>query len=282
MIANNRYLEGSEPTLSALQSMHLQWFAEGDGTSTGTGDKPASEGTGNNGGSGSDRGQGEGPKLGWRAALKADLRDHELVKDKKDINEVTLALIQAHEKLKRSVALPSEKADEKELGEFYQKLGRPETKDHYTFEEPKLPQGLSYDKEFETWFREVAYRSGLTAPQAQALHKAYMDRLIQSYTEARRTEEQRVEEAKKALQSEWGSKFAERLQRADRYVTKLFGEEFSSWLKETGAANDLRVIKAMDKIAQLVDEDTIEKGRSSATRSKTDGGFFYNTPNMRE
>lgn len=281
MIANNRNKGGSNPALSNLRAMHLQWFAEGDGTGGNPSNSGTPEGTGNNGKSNDGQPQDSGQKLGWRAALKAELREHELVKDKKDINEVTLALIDAHEKLKRSIPLPGEKANEQELGEFYKRLGRPDSKDGYTFKKPSLPEGMVYDETFETWFKDVAYRSGLTAQQATLLHKEYMDRLLHSYTEARRTEEQRIEEAKKTLQTEWGSKYSERLQRADRYVSKLFGEEFSSWLKETGAANDLRVVKAMDRLAQLVDEDTIEKGRSSATGTKN-RGLFYNTPGMEE
>ncbi len=283
MKANNRMTGGSGFSHIISLPMHLQWFAaEGDGTGGGDGNG-AADGTGNNGGGTGNNAPADGsPKLGWRAALKAELRDHELLRDKKDINEVSVALIDLNERMKRSVVLPGEKADEKELGEFFKKLGRPDSKDEYAFERKKLPEGMTYSDEFETWFKDSAHKAGLTKTQAAQLYALYNDQMEARFTKQSADQSAALAETEKILRQEWKDGYKVRLERARRVVSQLGGEELVSYLQETGLGNDIRLVKAMDRIAELVGEDTLVKGFGSKTKGKTgsDGWSFPNTPGM--
>jgi hypothetical protein len=150
----------------------------------------------------------------------------------------------------QGVQVPGEDASEEEINEFYTKLGKPKSKDGY---ELTAPEGTEENKELKQWFTEAAHTANLTNAQAQALYSRW--------NEAQKAKrEAAAKEVRGELTKEWGEETEKNIERADRVAELIGGEAFKRWLRATGAGNDINFIKGMHRVAELVGEDTLERG----------------------
>ena len=157
----------------------------------------------------------------------------------------------------KGVQVPGENASDEEVAEFFAKLGKPESKDGYDLQPP---EGVQENQALKDWFLEAAHAAHLTKAQAQALYEKW-----NTLQNDRQTASE--EEVMAQLREEWGDQTEVNTKRAERVAELMGGEEFKSWLNETGAGNDTRLIKAMYQIAELVGEDTLERGSGKTAGS---------------
>ena len=147
------------------------------------------------------------------------------------------------------VRLPKDEADAAAWGEVWNKLGRPEKPEGYTFEGMDDMPGLDA-------FRVAAHGAGLPAKQAAAVAKWYAEH------QAAQRETMRVE-AEGTLKQEWGAAFDERLTSARKALDQFGGEELREWMERSGFGNHPGVIRMFSKVAQQMAEPGALKGGGS-------------------
>lgn len=145
----------------------------------------------------------------------------------------------------RTVVMPKEGED---AGEFWQKLGRPETIDGY---EIKAPEGQEIDPEFAGWARDTFLAGNLTKGQA--------DHLVEKWNEFQQGQVQKLEEARQAQEQElqaearktWGADFNQMKTYADRALAKFAGEEADGLIDGMG----FKALEVFAKVGRAMAED---------------------------
>jgi hypothetical protein len=110
----------------------------------------------------------------WLTSVPEPLRGHEAFKGLAKQSDVFQKFVDLTEKSKGSVTIPGEKATDEEKAAFYQKLGRPESAEKYSFSKPEgLPEDVPYSTELETAFKQMAHKINLSDAQAKELFNWY-------------------------------------------------------------------------------------------------------------
>lgn len=195
---------------------------------------------------------------GLQAALRKELRGDERLGGFGNASELAEAFLNQSDKLSQAVTLPGENASEQELVEFRRRLGVPEKPDEYEFEEG-LPEEMQ-PKTFDKWYKDVAHSAGLSKDQAAALRKAFAEQYTAGIKEVQKHKQASLEKAQKELREKYGDEYEQNIVKAQRVVKTLGGEEFSSYLEESGMGNDPRMVDAMVRFANLVSEDKLITG----------------------
>ena len=167
---------------------------------------------------------------------------------------------------KSLVELPGPDADDAKLGEFYNRLGRPESPDKYDL---KAPEGA--DPELTDWFKGTAHKYGLTAKQAASLYSDW-NQMAAGKGEAMAAEAQQSSEKEiAALKKEWGQGFEKQIDMGKRAVAALgFNEQqLSTYEAKLGTAE---MLKLFSTLGSKMGEDSFEGGE------RTGSGSFGLTP----
>jgi len=185
-------------------------------------------------------------------------------------------------KLGRSVQLPGEDATEDQRRELFKKLGMPDTFEGYDLSKPQeLPDGLNYDEEFEKAFKAAAHKAGLTKNQARGLYDWYNNRMIEQVKAFGSIKQQGFQKAEATMRQEWGDNFDTESKLTRRFVEKYGGQELQAYFDETGLGNDPRLIRALNKAAHAVGEDSLVGGEETGGAPERTPGVL-NYPSMKD
>jgi hypothetical protein len=195
--------------------------------------------------------------------------------------ELAKSYVELERKLGRSVQLPGEDATEEQRMELFKKLGMPDSFEGYDLSRPQdLPEGLAYDEDFENAFKAAAHKSGLTKTQARGLYNWYNTRVVEQVKQAGDRSKQSLAKTTEAFQKEWGDNYEKETTLTRRAVEKYGGQELQQYLDQSGLGNDPRLIRAFNKIAHAVGEDSLVGGEEpGATPDRVPGVLNY--PSMK-
>lgn len=188
----------------------------------------------------------------WVGSFNKDNQEYINKKGWKDADSILAsytALEKAFHKSPNIVELPNEE-DPKSVEAFYNKLGRPENKDKYSF----APE-TEADKQFIDQYKDIAFNSGLTDKQASNVLKWYNESsgLAQKASEEEYAIKQNAEISE--IKKEWGAAFDERLQVA-REGVKRFGLDDNQINGMEKSIGSKAFFKMMYAVGQDVTEDT--------------------------
>lgn len=169
------------------------------------------------------------------------------------------------EKAGRTVEIPDfDKADEATLKAFNTRMGVPEDASKYDL---KLPAGGASDTEFSNAMAGVMHKAGVPARQASALAQAYQE--FETSRNAANTiaEQQRYEGEDKALKTEWGAAYDNKMSLAKSAAQTLGvkAEQLDALQKVAGYG---QVMKMFADIAGKVGEDNFVTGERPNTNGK--------------
>ena len=143
------------------------------------------------------------------------------------------------------IALPSD-GDDVANWEGWQRLGTPETADGY---ELNVPEGYQdYSSELSDWFRQEAHTAKVPAHMAQRLHDAYVQRMMDSQSNAVLDQQRELEDWKNEIKKEYGTAYDEKVGMARRAVRAFGSEELSNLLDNSGLGSHPEMIRAFAKI----------------------------------
>ncbi len=232
---------------------------EGAGT---TGQPGGTEGQGTTGGKGNEGAGADGGKPkspGWRAALKAELRDHEELKEIKDVNDLAVRFIDVNGRAKAAITKPGDKATQEELNAYYEALGRPKTKDGYRFDFTKLPEGMRQDAGFTGFLQDMSFDAGLSDAQAAVVLEKLGGRLQAGLDRVKEIEGKQAAAARtettEYITKTFGDKAPTRIKEVDNAVNvvgQAIGLDLRPIMREGGTGNKLWVFKLFEFISSKI------------------------------
>jgi|ERR1700734_937037 len=201
----------------------------------------------------------------WRNSLPDDIRGEATFGKYNDV----ASLAKSHLELQKKMGVPSlpkpqDTWTEKEYGELWNQLGRPENPEGYGFKPlEKIPEGLSYSPEQDKWFAEQAHKTGLTSAQASALREQwvnYQAKQAEGNAEASKAYAAKIEEGTRKLQMEYGTKYTAALDGAEKVVQQYGSDELKELLKTTGLHKHPAVMGVFAKIGQVMMDHSVITG----------------------
>ncbi|NBN64133.1 hypothetical protein [Pannonibacter tanglangensis] len=124
-----------------------------------------------------------------------------------------------HDRAGRTVVLPGENASQEERDAFFNRLGRPEAPDNYDL---GLPGDAPVDPDFQSWFKGVAHKHGLTAAQAKALAADYVPYAAKRGDLSQQEAETLYLQEEAELKKSWGAAYSQKTEQA-KAAAKAFG-----------------------------------------------------------
>jgi len=201
----------------------------------------------------------------WRSALPEELQSNPNLEKYSSVESLAKAYINASSMLGRD-KLNMPKSDE-EWGDFYNKIGRPESPDGYEFESPQMPEEMPIDETMMSNFKEMAHQAGLTTKQANELQKWYFGQMGEQFESMVQSSEQEMTEAQNALRKEWGSAYDNKLNQAMRAVREFGGQDLVDSLEEAGVGNNTALIKAFAEAGSRIMGDKNLAGDNEGGRT---------------
>lgn len=153
--------------------------------------------------------------LGWRAALKDDLKNHDLVKGFGNPSDCVREYVKIKGESAGYIKPLTEQSTPEEKAAYFTKLGRPEKPEGYEFTKPEgLPDEM-FNPKLAGDFAQFLYDKGAPKSLAQDIYKWYNQMVVDSSKtvkdqEAQQAvvEKQKTEEVLNKLKNEWvGDKF---------------------------------------------------------------------------
>ena len=227
-----------------------------------TGQSGAAGGAQGGGTQGAQGGQGAAD---WRSMIPPEYAQDPSLANIKDLPSLVKGFISAQSMIgAEKIALPAGKNDTPEYwNQVFDKLGRPKSPDGYTFERPRIPEGMAYNEELEKSFKKVCHELGILPRQAQGLYKFYNDLAVQEFQNAAGAMDRAYADGEKKIREIFGDKADEAVQLANR-VFKTFGgspEEVAALSQRCG--NDPLVVAMLARIGQNMREDALVRGEKA-------------------
>jgi len=194
----------------------------------------------------------------WWESLPEELKADPAVRRYASMEEAIRGLVDASKLLDRdNVVVPGKESPKEDWDRYYRAIGRPDNPDGYKLEISDA------DPEVLEEFRKVAFDSGMTPAQVEALAE-FWGRLTQKGRErlSAQIEEGRAK-AEQELRREWGSSFEAELDIARRAVRAVADPEIVEIL-ESGLGNDPRVIRLFNRIGKMIGEDSLNSASGGA------------------
>ena len=196
----------------------------------------------------------------WKASLPEDIRDHPTLEKFTSPESLAKSYINAEKMIGADKVIIPKEGDEEGWKQVWAKLGRPESVDGYEFKPPEnVPEGLEYSAEVDGRLAEMFHKRGLPKSMAASLREDLIGlvseggliSLEQKNAEAE-AQEKAIEQAQKALETEWGEAYAQRGKMALKAAEVNFPPEAFAALEANGSFNNPAVIKALYNIGLKV------------------------------
>lgn len=195
---------------------------------------------------------------GWMESIPEDLRGDASLADIKDVGSLAKSYIHAQKMIgSDKIAMPGADATEEEMGDFYNKLGRPSASDGYEIPTENMPAEVPVDNEFVGRFFEEAHRIGLNKQQAAALVRWNVEAQKQQSDDYGLVMDKEMADAEESMKREFGDAYEQNLTMAQEAAQQFGGDELINLLNETGLGNKPEIIKAFANIARAISNDEV-------------------------
>lgn len=200
-----------------------------------------------------------GSSVDWKNALPDDVKTDPSLADIKDVGGLAKSYIHAQKMVGTDkISLPTENATPEEMNAFYDRLGRPK---EYEFTKAELPEGMDYNEDMEKQMKALMHSAGLTNKQANDLNNGYLKYMSEQFTNQKTADENQKAEWYKTLKTDLGKAFDEQVDLSQRAARELGGDDFLTWLDNTGQGNNPMFVKMFAKVGQMMAEAGAEPGK---------------------
>jgi hypothetical protein len=186
----------------------------------------------------------------WRDELPDDLQGIKTLEKFKDVSGLAKSYVETERYFEGAVRIPDEKASTEEWERYYTKLGRPEQSDGYEFEKAELPDGMSYNEDFEKAFLDKAHTAGLNNKQVGDLYAWWNSTSKEAHVHSQVESENTIQRAEIELRADWGRQYDEKLAGVQRLVDKYADGADKQYLEESGIGNNPSMAKFLDRLAK--------------------------------
>lgn len=177
--------------------------------------------------------------------------------------------------------IPTEESSADEISAFYDKIRGVENAEGYDMPKPDLPEGMTYDENFEKVIRGIAFEAGISKAQLKTLTEAYNKYQVEQFGIITAELTKTYDEGQKALKVEWKEDYDTNLEVAKRACRELGGEDFIALLESNKLGNNPVFIKTFHNIGLKILNDTIIKGTQGGGDKKDEWKPAYvDSPEM--
>lgn len=203
-------------------------------------------------------------------SLKVFIQDNKL-----NYGNLIKSYVHAQKKMgEKGVQLPTEHSTDEDWANFYNML-RPSELEQYQL---KAPENMALNEERFTAFRENAHKLGLQPKQAQAILDWYNTSISEETTAVTQQNQQAYEAEVKGLKEDWGEGFDKEMNLAQRAVKEFADEETVNYLKDSGLAGNVKLIKLFNKIGKgLLEDKFTEESHGTFGATKDEAQKKINT-----
>lgn len=203
----------------------------------------------------------------WKGGLSEELRDHPSLKKYSTIENLAKGYINASSLLGKDKLVKPNNDDE--WNEFYNEMGRPEGATGYKFTyDAEIPEELQeYTNGRIDAFKETAHSLGLTAQQADGLHKWYMEGNVENVTQLNQQAAEIQNQAEADLKQEWGNAFEQKVDQAQAALNEFGTPELVEYLESTRLGDNPHMVRTFAKIAESMMEDGALQGLQSDAKT---------------
>ena len=163
----------------------------------------------------------------------------------------------------RTVEIPKDPDDAVAMGQFYERLGRPNTAEEYG-----LPLPENADPEFAKWAKETFHEIGLTSAQARVLTEKWNGLMGGKVEAGKAASQARLVEEGDSLRKEWGAAFEQNCRAVDMAVAQ-FGLDQETVVALRDAIGPLKAMKFFHQIGSKLGEDVFVSGGQTASNIPT-------------
>ena len=212
--------------------------------------------------------QAANPGVTFLDSLPEDIRGEPSLKNFTNSADLAKSYIHAQRMVGLDkIPVPGKHTTEEDWNVIYDRLGRPQDPNEYSFE------NLSFEADDPglAEFKKTAHAAGLNPTQAQKIMEFY-NNYAQQVQETSQAQEQAVrQEAESQLRQEYGLAFDKKLKQADNVFSKFFPNEMKDIKLSNGnlLGNDPSFIKALASLADNFSEDTMT-GENDLTMTPDD------------
>ena len=192
----------------------------------------------------------------WLSGVDENIRNDPSLAGIGDLNALAKSYVHAQRMVGRDkIVIPKDGADQGEWDDFYNRLGRPQ---EYSFDQGQLPDGLDYDADMEASMKKIMHAAGLTQRQAAAVYNGYMEYTLDKHQTASNDDQTTQAGWYEQLQKEFGKAFDESIDLSQRAALEYGGQEFLTWLDQSGMGNHPMMVKMFAAIGKQMSEGKIE------------------------
>lgn len=166
------------------------------------------------------------------------------------------------------VRVPTAESSAEEISAFYAKIRGVDKAEDYEMPKPELPEGMTYDDNFEKVIRGIAFEAGISKAQLKTLSEAYNKYQIEQYGAFEAELTQTYETGRQALQKEWKENYEVNSEVAKRACAELCDDEFRALLLETKLGNNPVFMKNFYNIGTKLLNDTLIRGTQGGGNEK--------------
>ena len=189
--------------------------------------------------------QEETPVATWIDEVPEDDREEKSISKYQSVADLAKGHVHLSRLMGHSVKIPGEESTDEERNDFFTKMGRPETADKYEYARPDMPEGMSYDADAETAFKQMAHDQGITQNQLGSILDFYNKYALDSQIDQKLHMDEAYFKGEAALQKEWGMKGYDRnVSIAQRAMKEFGGPELEKLLTSDPRGSHPALVKA--------------------------------------
>lgn len=193
----------------------------------------------------------------WMSQLSDELKQNAVLSGFENTEAVARAYLGQLESQKQMLQMPTEKSTVEEKREYLTKLGVPEEAAKYSFEEPSLPEGLTFDENFLNRFKQAAFLAEMPQGAATKIFNWYHGELVDQHNRRAAAQEAAATEAMTVLKTEWGANWDKNQEVFRRGVRAIGGDQLFDWMQAKKLDNDPVFLKIFYNVGLKMTEATV-------------------------
>jgi len=211
------------------------------------------------------------PQGSWKDSISEDFRNDPSIEKFTEIDALAKSYINATKMIGQDkVIIPNNNSTEDQWNEVYEKLGRPESADKYSFDINS--ESVAIDENAVKSFAEQSHKLGLNNKQAQGILEFYKNNMEGTAQQSRIDTETAQTQSEHQLRQEWGRDFEGKVKQAGALAKANINPDVLDMQLQDGTriGDHPEIIKGFAKIAGMMSEDKILSTESENVNTSKD------------